>query len=150
RDGVARLWEADKGKLLHEFKEKDGWVLRVAFSPDGRNLATGNWGSVALWEVATGKERLRLALPHRSALTTAFAPDGRTLATGHGDGTALLWDVTGLRTGPRPGAPTAADLRRWWADLLDPDAPAAFRALWALTAAPDEAVALAGKHLRPV
>jgi hypothetical protein len=100
--------------------------------------------------VATGKERLRLALPYRSALTVAFAADGRTLATGHGDGTALLWDVTGLRAGPRPGGPTAAALPRWWADLLGPDAPTAFRALWALTRAPAEAAALANQHLRPV
>jgi len=87
--------------------ETRGWVeMRqgdevnaVAFSPDGRCLATANADrTVALWQVSTGT-MLRKLTGHRAAvLSVAFSPDGRLLATGSDDRTAALWDA---RTGRR-------------------------------------------------
>ena len=79
-----------------------GSVLGVAFSPDGRLLATAGGDETArLWDPATG-EHLRTLTGHdRPVWGVAFSPDGRLLATASGDKTARLWDpATGehLRT----------------------------------------------------
>ena len=77
-------------------------VNGVAFSPDGRLLATASHDKTArLWDPATG-EHLRTLTGHdQDVHGVAFSPDGRLLATASGDGTARLWDpATGqhLRT----------------------------------------------------
>jgi WD40 repeat protein len=69
-------------------------VLSVAFSPDGRTLATGSGdASVRLWEIATGRRTAKLTDHTWPVLSVVFAPDGRTLATSSGDDTVRLWLV---------------------------------------------------------
>jgi hypothetical protein len=79
-----------------------GWVRGVAFSPDGRLLATASTDRTArLWDPATG-DCLRTLTGHAESVNgVAFSPDGRQLATAGDDRTARLWDpATGgcLRT----------------------------------------------------
>ena len=80
-----------------------GQVISVAFSPDGRMLATGSGDqTVKLWDTAGGNE-LRSSRGHSAPITSvAFSPDGRVLASGGGqlggDGVNAnnaikLWDV---------------------------------------------------------
>src|SRR5260370_25070682 len=78
-------------------------VACAAFSPDGRALAVGLYGSgeIRVYEHATGQERRRFPGHRDAALCLAFSPDGRTLASGSADGTALLWDLWGLKDAPR-------------------------------------------------
>ena len=71
-------------------------VTSIAFSPDGRTLASGSGGfagsedKMRLWDVTTGEHKYTL-IGH----TVAFSPDGRTLASARG-GEIYLWDaVTG-------------------------------------------------------
>jgi WD40 repeat protein len=67
-------------------------ILGVAFSPDGRTIASaGLDGTVKLWEVATRKERASFHVPSR-VLSVAFSPDGRALATAGEDGMVRLWE----------------------------------------------------------
>jgi WD40 repeat protein len=80
-------------------------VLTVAFSPDGRTLATGsNDRTVLVWDVTDPAHPRRLGPPlagHNEAVeSVAFAPDGDTLAAASDDGTVLLWDLSD-RTRPR-------------------------------------------------
>ena len=63
-------------------------VLSVAFSPDGKMLASGS-ARIKLWDVATQRELRTLA----GRGVVAFSPDGRILASGSGDKAIQLWDV---------------------------------------------------------
>jgi WD40 repeat protein len=68
----------------------------VAFSPDGKTLATGDYhGSTSLWDVAaTGSPTATFTVPGQQDVTAvAFSRDGKTLATGNSDGTAYLWSL---------------------------------------------------------
>ncbi len=69
-------------------------VLCLAFSPDGRTLATGSSdGRVRLWDVATGHHKATLDDDYVTSVDDlAFSPDGRTLATTAEPG-VLLWNV---------------------------------------------------------
>jgi WD40 repeat protein len=73
-------------------------VFAVAFSRDGRTLATGSGdGTARLWEVATGREVAVLRGHENYVWSVAFTPDGGTLATGSSDNTVRLWDVATAR-----------------------------------------------------
>jgi len=73
-------------------RDRDTWGMSsLAFSPDGRVLASTSGTSIYLWEVAT-RRRLTTLQGHKSRVASlAFSPDGRSLASGGSDGAIRLW-----------------------------------------------------------
>jgi WD40 repeat protein len=87
----------------------------VAFTPDGRTLASGGiTGDVSVWDVHTGRLVHRLEQGSAGVLTLDFSADGRTLAVSGHEPVASLWDVA---TGAQIGLRLTAGARRTEVDL---------------------------------
>jgi WD40 repeat protein len=82
----------------------------VAFSPNGKFLATGSdsWG-LTLWDAADGHEVVSFPAHNRLITAVAFSPDGRFLASAGWDQVVRVWDLAALRTNNPP--PEIAVLR---------------------------------------
>jgi WD40 repeat protein len=150
-DGTVRLCNARTGAELLQAKAADerkgpffdshpshGYhVASLAFSPDGKWLLSGGSDrSVRVWEAATLQQVLRRDGHEREVSSVAFGPGLRTAFSGGADGQAYRWDL-------RPPAGPPRTVEELWADLAG-DAPAAYRAVWALS---DDARS-AGEFLR--
>ena len=97
-DGTAKVWNAKTGEKLlrldlvgpdpYKFHPIPGSrVWSVAWSPDGRRLATGTMGPAKVWDAETGKELAALG-SHSDSI--AWSPDGKRLATGS---PLMVWDA---------------------------------------------------------
>lgn len=93
-DWGVKLFDLAKKRERAALKGHKGAVAAVAFSPDGRTLATGSWdGTVRLWDAATGAEAGGYAWPVGKVYSLAYAPDGGRLAAGGDTGAVVVWDV---------------------------------------------------------
>jgi RNA polymerase sigma factor (sigma-70 family) len=74
-------------------KEPKGLFTGVAFSPDGKTVATPSGGFVHLWDLDKQEMRATLSATHSGYASVAFSPDSKTVATIGPDVVVKLWDV---------------------------------------------------------
>jgi uncharacterized delta-60 repeat protein len=88
-NNTVKLWDVAARHEKTDFKAR---VIFMAFSPDGKRLATAlEDKTVKLWDISTMQEILTLKGHKDGIFSVAFSPDGKTLATGSWDRTIRLW-----------------------------------------------------------
>jgi WD40 repeat protein len=93
-DAQIRLWRVADGKLLRQFPGHINSVQDIAFSPDGKMLATaGHDARTKLWEVATGKRLRQLRGADAQFRSVAFSPEGGLLAVASTSGELAIWRI---------------------------------------------------------
>ncbi len=116
-DVFINLWDTTaptERRRRIEGSRRDLWDM--AFSPDGRTLATASHhssvltgadrdtGSIQLWDIASARELRRFPIEGFGARSVAFSRDGKRLFAGVTDGTIRAYDLaTGRETTPRLG-----------------------------------------------
>ncbi len=121
--GELRLWDLHTGALLHQLAGHSSGVTCVAFSPDGRFLASGSgvWdaarkcytgGEIRLWDPASGAPLGRMEGHASSVLSLAFSPDSRFLASGGLTGGVLVRRVPSTRL-PQAKVSRLMDQETW-------------------------------------
>jgi WD40 repeat protein len=112
-DGAVRIWNwtAEERPAVQTFSGLETDRICLAFSPDGRRLAAGNWlGTVKVWDAVAGGDPLHTFTRTRGArhpvAALAFGPDGTRLAVAGFDRRVDVWDTTTgrpLLALPHPG-----------------------------------------------
>ncbi|HAZ48539.1 MAG TPA: hypothetical protein DDW76_34720 [Cyanobacteria bacterium UBA11369] len=92
--GRIQLWDFNTGRALRPIPGQPGVIRGIAFSPDGRQLASGGLNRINIWDVNRATNLREIPLPVGVSVdVVAFSRSGQTVATGMGDGSIKIWQV---------------------------------------------------------
>jgi WD40 repeat protein len=91
-DHAVKVWEVATGRRVLTLEGED-LCYGVAFSPDGRRLASSSKGAVLVWDTQSGKAVLTCRGHDKWVRGVAFSPDGARLASAGQDRTVRVWDA---------------------------------------------------------
>ncbi|HUG80735.1 MAG TPA: protein kinase [Bryobacterales bacterium] len=99
-DRIVRIWNPGTGRLLMEFEGHSVAITALTFTPDGRQLASGDAsGLLKLWDLDLGRDFA--ALSQRGAVQfISFSRDGEWMAAGSSDKSVGLWKRTSQAAAP--------------------------------------------------
>ncbi len=109
-DRTIRLWDAESGQELHCFRGHPIGHIRVAVSPDGHLLLSGDWTGheLRLWDVDARKMLHRVNWGNVEPTFGSFTPDGRHAVWGGTDGVVRMYRLNVPTQADRPAAAAGA------------------------------------------
>ena len=136
-----KIWDATTGEPLQTLRGHAGLISGLAFSRDGRRLASsgGEDKTVKIWDPLTGREILNLRGHTDMCTCVAFSPDGRRLVSASSDRTIRIWDASPLDGERGAGIPDLRHDDEVWSVAFSPDGGSLASASW------DKTVRLLGR-----
>lgn len=93
-DEIARVWDAENGRLILSLAGHSNKVMNTDFSPSGDRLVTTSLdGTARIWDLASGEVVLILEGHSEGLMSPVYSPDGTQIVTTSIDGTARLWNA---------------------------------------------------------
>ena len=92
-NGDIAIWDIPGSQRAHHLREVGAAAERLAFSPDGKLLASASPGQSEIWDTQTGKLEGQIAGRRSKVYSLEFDHDARLLLSSYGDGSAVISDV---------------------------------------------------------
>jgi WD40 repeat protein len=89
-----KIRKASTGEVISTLITNTSAVTALAFSPDGKTLASGSDKAIQLWNITTAASARTLRGHIGKVTSLSFSPNGKTLASGSDDLAIKMWDVT--------------------------------------------------------
>ncbi len=92
-DKTIQIWHAATGQTIRTYREHNDKVLAVAWSPNGKFIASANGFTTLVWNPDTGNTTINYGGHTKEVQTVAWSPNSRYLATGGRDNRVEVYDT---------------------------------------------------------